>query len=384
MNKMGARMSEILDNIAAADTKPTKAPRKSNIELCRIICMLLIIAHHCVVHGGAMEMNFCANKWLAIFLVPGGKLCFDCFLAISTWFLVDQSFKMERFIKVWVQVLFYSIVFSILAFAMGTVFSIRNWFSILFPIAGNSHGFAAAYLAFYLILPFLAKISESITKKQAAWLVAILFYIEIITQIIGAVSLYTQPLNSELLLFVLFYFISLYLKRYPLKILESKCLMLSIVIFVWLAIFAIFSLTYLLPQNRWVSLLLSFNVSESSMLFVIGGFAVFFFFYGIKMPAIPIINKIATATFGVLLIHDHNFFRYILWNEIVKAPTWYYSKYFMLRVLLVTILIFSICAAIELIRARIFERYILHSAVLSGISNKVNEMLVKGKINADK
>lgn len=30
----------------------SKKLRKSNIELCRIICMICIIAHHCVVHGG--------------------------------------------------------------------------------------------------------------------------------------------------------------------------------------------------------------------------------------------------------------------------------------------------------------------------------------------
>lgn len=48
--------------------------RKSNIELCRIICMLLIIAHHCVVHGGAINIDTCINKYIALFLLPGGKI----------------------------------------------------------------------------------------------------------------------------------------------------------------------------------------------------------------------------------------------------------------------------------------------------------------------
>ncbi len=29
-----------------------KKPRDSNIELCRVVSMLLIIGHHCVIHGG--------------------------------------------------------------------------------------------------------------------------------------------------------------------------------------------------------------------------------------------------------------------------------------------------------------------------------------------
>jgi len=110
-----------------------KAPRKSNVELCRIVCMLLIIAHHCSVHGGSMNIDIGMNKFISLFLIPGGKLGFDCFLAISTWFLVDQAFKMERFLKVWFEVLFYSVTFAIVACAMGTVFTARNWFSIFFP-----------------------------------------------------------------------------------------------------------------------------------------------------------------------------------------------------------------------------------------------------------
>lgn len=31
--------------------------RESNLELCRVLCMLLIIAHHAIVHGGILNIE---------------------------------------------------------------------------------------------------------------------------------------------------------------------------------------------------------------------------------------------------------------------------------------------------------------------------------------
>lgn len=134
--------------------------RDSNIEICRIICMLMIIGHHCVVHGGGMNMDVCANKWIAYLIFPGGKICFDSFIAISTWFFVEQSFKTERFIKVWLEVLFYSVVTIAAAAMLGSQFTGIEWFSAFLPITGSVQGYPQVYLAFYLMLPLLTKISR--------------------------------------------------------------------------------------------------------------------------------------------------------------------------------------------------------------------------------
>ena len=239
-----------------------KIQRKSNLELLRIICMFLIVAHHIVVHGGAINMEISSNKYLALLLIPGGKLGFDCFLALSMWFLVEQTFKTERFLKVWFEVLFYSISISALIVFLGGTFTLRNWFSVLFPIAGNSHGFAASYLAFYLLLPFLSKISNNISKKQAGWLVAVLLYLEVGTQIIGNINNYFQPIKSELLLFVMFYFIALYLKRYPLKLLDNKLVMASIVFLAWTYVYSVYYLIVNAPNNKTISFLLNISNDE--------------------------------------------------------------------------------------------------------------------------
>lgn len=52
---------------------------------------------------------------------PGGKICFDAFIVLSVWFLIDQSFKIEHFFRTWILTLFYSITFAVVAFELGGI-----------------------------------------------------------------------------------------------------------------------------------------------------------------------------------------------------------------------------------------------------------------------
>jgi len=68
--------------------------------------MLLIIMHHAVLHGGilgfqncAMQTNINANKYIGLMFFPGGKICFDAFIVLSVWFLINQSFKLNIFLE---------------------------------------------------------------------------------------------------------------------------------------------------------------------------------------------------------------------------------------------------------------------------------------------
>lgn len=353
--------------------KKMDSKRESNIEACRLVCMLLLIAHHCVLHGGAVNMEFGPNLVAAMFLIPGGKLCFDAFLAISCWFLVEQSFRTERFLKVWLEVLFYSVGFAVVAslFGMGP----SNWFSVLLPITGNSHGFAASYLAFYLLLPFLGKMTKDITKKQGRWLLAIIFYFEVGAQIIGAINNYYQPLFSELLLFVLCYILALNLKRWPIRFQDNKKVLLMIFGGLWIGLWIVRCFAVVNPQNPVLAFIISISGNESSFINIIGGFALFFFFKNLKIPNVPMINFLATGTFGVLLIHDHNFFRYPLWGKLMRTPDWYYSNKFVLLVGMAVVIIFVVCFLIDTMRSEFLEKKIFRLKKVKDVCKKYDEIL---------
>lgn len=357
---------------------PNKSNRSSNIELLRIICMILIIAHHCIGHGGAAYMDTNINRVLGLILIPGGKICFNAFLAISTWFLIDKSFKTERFLKVWFQALFYSVLFCFIAWIMGNPMTPKDWFSAFLPISGNSHGFAAAYLAFYLLVPFLKIITQQINQKQAKFIVVCLLFLEVGTQFIGYITMYTQPLSSELLLFILCFFIANYFKKYPCKLQKSKSLTFSIFIMCWLFVFiSIYSYLISNQGNQIIEFLWNIVKDESSIINIIGGYSLFFFFNNLKMPTFQSINSIASHTFGILLMHDNNFFRNTLWSQIVLTTTWFYSPYFIILVFISTLMIFISGLLIDFIRVKMFERLILKSSYITKICEK-GDVLING------
>lgn len=357
-------------------TAQNTSKRDTNIELCRIICMLFVVLHHYAIHGGSFNLPVLnTNRIYSLFLIPGGKLGFDCFLAISCWFLVDQEFRTKRFIKMWLLVWFYSVTFSIITFLMGGYFTFENWFSIFLPISGNSHGFASAYLSLYLLLPFLAKMTDKLTKYQARWLMILLFFFEVITQLVGAYTHYYQKLASELLVFILCYVIALNLKRWPLKITQNKHVMLTVFISIWLLLWLLQYSYVKHPENQLLAYLKGTMEDESSISNLLGGFAFFLFFKNIKMKHNWFINTLATGTFGILLIHDHNFFRYVFWDKVIHTPDLYYSSNLIPHSIIAALWIFIMGFVIDKLREFCLERNILKSKLLNQICGNCDNII---------
>lgn len=359
--------------------------RQSNIELLRIVCMLLLVAHHMILHGGAINMEAsCFNREIAILLIPIGKICFDAFWAISCWFLVEKDFKFERFLKTWLQVLFYSVVFTFVANRLGLQVTKRQWFSVFFPILGNSHGFAAAYLAFYLTTPFLKMVADRINDRQLVGLVGLLAVLQIFSQAVFFITNYTQYLFSELQLFIFFYFFILFIKRKSFDLAKMRGQLLTVFLFCWAAMWVIWRYNFISHPGSFVGgLLWSFNSDESGFLFILGGCSMMLFFMTLKIPYSKVINTIAGTTFGILLIHDHNFFRSVIWSVVLKVQEWYYSPYFAVLLLGNTLLIFIVCAAIDYLRQFTLEKAVFSLPAVTALCVRMNAVFVSAPLSVN-
>lgn len=357
--------------------KEMKSNRESNLELCRIFCILMVIAHHSVLHGGIISTEgMTTNKFLALLLYPGGKFGFICFLAISCWFLVDQEFRMKRFVKIWAEIFFYSVLMAVVAYFMGAPISGWMWLRALLPTMGKISFFPAVYLVFYLFLPFLNKASRHLTRKQARILLLLLFLYETISQDIGYLTDQFLPFSSELLLFVFCYVIALNLKRWPIRITDSRAWMLGLLGLVWFVLwFTRWYLDAIDPNQAFCLFILNTMNDESSVLNLIGGFSLFFFFKSIRIPQSALINALAGNTLAVLLIHDHEFFRYQLWNTLLHTSDWYGARAFPLFIFLIVLWIFSLCAIMDQLRVRLLERPLLNGKRLQGFCQKCDLVL---------
>lgn len=175
------------------------ALRQSNIELLRIIAMILIIAHHYSFHGGfsfppePINLN---RLWIQFILI-GGKVGVDLFVLISGYFLVSQSsIKADKILKLWFQIFFYSITIFIIFTILGLrSFSIKEFVKHLAPVTFEQWWFASTYFVLYLLVPYINKLLRSFSQKQYVHFLAVIL---VLWSVIPTFTRHTFQSNSLL------------------------------------------------------------------------------------------------------------------------------------------------------------------------------------------
>ncbi len=79
-----------------------------------------------------------------------------------------------------------------------------------------------------------------------------------------------------------------------------------------------------------------------------------------KSRSSALINAVSSTVFGIYLIHDNNYLRPVLWEDILHVKDFRESPYLILYQLVCIVLVFSVCAVMELIRQKLIEKPVLH------------------------
>lgn len=188
--------------------------RLSNIELLRVVAMVMIVAGH---FAGHSDFDFTTKKitinrlWIQ-FLQGGGKLGVNVFVLISGYFLVTvTTIKISKIIKLWIQIFTYSVVVFFVFVGLGIEsFDIKQLIRHLFPVTFNQWWFASTYFVFYLFIPYVNKLLSTFDKKvYLRFLVLLTFCWCIIPTF-----LYASWQCNELLWFVYLYALAGYIRLY--------------------------------------------------------------------------------------------------------------------------------------------------------------------------
>lgn len=115
-------MADVQQNI---ETNNKQRFRSSNLELYRIICMLMIVAHHFVVNSGLTSVDGpmvaspdSAKTLFLSVLGMWGKIGINCFLMITGYFMCKSQITIKKFLKLILWIYFYKII--IFAIFLGT------------------------------------------------------------------------------------------------------------------------------------------------------------------------------------------------------------------------------------------------------------------------
>ena len=135
--------------------KPGGGTRNSNLELYRIIVMLLIVAHHFVVNSGVTDVMYknqlSANSVFLFLFGAWGKTGINCFMLITGYFMCKSNITLRKYVKLISEVLFYNIVISLLFLVFG-IGSIKDVFEGLLIVRNVNSGTSPLVFLFSICL----------------------------------------------------------------------------------------------------------------------------------------------------------------------------------------------------------------------------------------
>lgn len=322
--------------------------RKSNIELLRIIAILMIVMMHFCSQGGIPI----GDNLLTTLLASGGRMAVNIFLLIGCWFMVDSPFRPERIAKLYLQIVFYSIPITLLMIALGESQGLRNVFQGLAPFFGRSVWFASAYISLIALSPFLNKVFllPSPSLKRLVILLFVLF------GIVSTIPNFT-PIDyiADFSWFCSVYIFVGWAKRENIfNRLCGKwvCLALALTIYGMLC-----GASYWAPTHDLAYFWLINIKSIPAFAFALFTFA---FFLKLDIGRRRAINLAARSVFSVYIIHQIPAFTHFEWHTLFHSD-WLAQQPVQVQglgILTVAIIVFVCASTIDALRILIEHHYL--------------------------
>lgn len=332
--------------------------RDSGLELYRIICMVLIVAHHYVVNSGLLELAQAAPlsaQSIFLMLFGGwGKTGINCFVLITGYFMCRSHITLKKFLKLLFEIELYRIIIYLIFLISGyEAFSFTGLVKAFLPVTSVGTGFTSCYLLFFLCIPFLNILVNNMTQRQHVLLLALVLFIYVI---LGTLPKIVVTMNY-VSWFIVLYFIASYVRLYPIELFEDKKIwgLIALGIFIISAV-SIVVCAWIGTKIDKTGLEFYFVSDSNKVLAVALGFSSFMFFKNIHFES-RCINTIASAMFGVLLIHaNSDTMRAWLWGDLLKNTTYFNSQWLYLHAIGCVLAIVIVCASIDLIRQYVLEK----------------------------
>ena len=358
--------------------------RDANLDLLRIISMLLIIFLHSIDHSGVLETAEQSSAWMYAYVQYGYALtqvCVNCYVMLSGYYLVKSKFRLQKLVALWMETAFYAFVIKAIFMALGrTPFSLFSLVSCFFPILTGRYWFITIYVGMYILSPFLNKLVFSMNRQQFTWLNIVLFFVmSVWVSIHPALAGMNSGAGWGLAWFVTLYLAAAWFRLYARP--SGKK---------WEKIAAFFAI----PAVMAAGLVLTRQGGG------LAGIARAVFDNWYRYDSAPVylatlclfsallntrienervsgwITKIAPLTFGVYLIHAHADFSPWSW-EVLQLPRYMDSLLFPAIQLGAVFAIFVFCAAVDWVRMQTVGR-MEKSAALNRACERITESANRG------
>ena len=342
--------------------------RQSNIELLRIICILFIICFHIVYHNDWSNVNGVGNNGVfdpeylssGVFILqsilPLGIIAVDVFVLITGYFLIySNKIKIEKTLKLWIQMLFYSLtIVAVFFFCFGLDLTVEKIFRAITPVSSNIWWFCSSYLFLLLLSPFINTIVANVDERKMAMLLLLLLVLWFIIPLITG----NRNQGNELLWFIIIYLIGGLIRKKKDNYQRKPSVYFSYALLIY-----IITVGLIIVFDYYDPIIYKFDhisaiVFRNSIVCLLAAIFVFLAFNNMKIKNNRAINYVASLTLGIYLLHEHPLvYTYIFELKCINSCS--STVDVILLLVSLTVLEFILCLIIESVRKIIFERYLL-------------------------
>ena len=345
--------------------------RDAGIELARIFAMLLIIIMHINTQGGLAEalVPMSLHYTVAWYFLCITYCAVNLFAIISGYVgACQEKFRYSRILPLWLSVVFYTILVTacFAVFRPGTV-DVMDFIKAVTPASSGTYWFFSAYFAMFFLMPFMNYLLRELDEKQIkilGWTILIVF--SVIPTLRHTDPWVTDRGYSTIWLMCM-YMLGGSLRR--LKLLERKgkrfwgCVFLICSLVAWGSkILLEYVMVMLTGELRGGGLL----VSYLSPLMVLEAIAALGFFVNCRVKnqsVAKVIVAVSATAFSVYILHEQPFIKHYFIKGRFAGYAEQNVAVMVLLVLGTAAAVFGICAAIDMIRIKLFQ--VLHIRELS-------------------
>ena len=337
--------------------------RESGIELLKILSMIGIVVFHCLMSIDSvyfLSKNIDITKAstsptivVAQIIYYIGEIGNLTFFIASAWFLIkSKSLKKNKISYMIADVFIISTLLLIIFTAIGKVTpSKKDVIKSIFPLTLMSNWYITAYLLLYTIHPLLNLALNGLTQKQHLAYNIIFFLLYCCISLIKTSAFFA----SRIIGFMIIYFFVAYLKKYTIKLMNSKK---------WNIIFLITALILLVILQLVTNFLgLHFGFLKDKMqhwnsmynpLLIIISCAMFNIFRNFKFKN-KVINYISSITLLIYIIHENIIFRTYLRQKLIYI---FWEKTENINILILVIIFGIILFVISTCTAILYNKFL--------------------------
>lgn len=314
-----------------------KSKRLTNIELCRIVSILLVLMVHSQYAslGRPEEVN--SSTLLTMTLQAISIIGVNVFVFISGYFSIKPTVR--SYVKLLFICFFYMSILCVATIVAGKF----NYERLLF--ISRSNWFVVDYIGLMIIAPILNAFMDKCTKKQALIFITLFFIYQ--TWFDWGIETNEDFRNGySMASFILLYIMARTMKKFDL----SMKIRTSVFIFLMCtAVTVLIECASLTTQSDWKG-----AYDYNNPFVIISAVAFFNIFLRLKVPYNKAINYMAQSTLSILLIHMMPviFATYWAYCSYLNEMAWYY---YLPSLLLSIIAIALACTAIDQVRIFVYN-----------------------------